>query len=96
MATINCTNQKAASAFKNQSVWITLNGAESLSVLPVLAKGQLATIGSNTVTGHIDFVDTYGHSFRVAPIQPDKRFSSGSGATTTNTLSASELITVTY
>lgn len=96
MATINCTNQKAAPAFKNQSVWIALNGAESLSVLPVLVEGQLATIGSNSVTGHIDFVDTYGHSFRVAPIQPDKQFSSGAGATITNTLNSAELITISY
>jgi hypothetical protein len=96
MATINCTNQVAAKAFKNQSVWITLNGAEGLSVLPVLANGQLATIGSNSVTGYIDFVDTYGCKFRVKPVQPDKQFSSGSGATATNTLNSTELITVTY
>lgn len=96
MATINCTNRVAAPAFKGKSVWITLNGAESLSVLPVLAVGQLATIGSNSLTGYIDRVDTYGHKFRVGPVQPDKKFSSGTGATSTNTLNALELITVTY
>jgi hypothetical protein len=96
MATINCTNITAQPAFKGQSVWISLSGAESLSVLPVLANGQLATIGSNSVTGYIDYVDTYGHRFRVKPKQPDKQFSSGTGASTLNTLSVNELITVTY
>lgn len=96
MATINCSNTVAASAIRGQSVYVTLNGAESLSVLPVLAVGQLATIGSNSVTGYIDFVDTYGHVFRVKPVQPNKQFSSGSGATTTNTLNVSELITITH
>jgi hypothetical protein len=96
MATINCTNQVAASALRGESVDVQLNGAESLSVLPVLAVGQLATIGSNSVTGYIDFVDTYGHRFRVKPVAPNKQFSSGTGATTTNTLNALELITVTF
>jgi len=96
MATINCTNQIASSAIRGQSVWITLNGAESLSVLPVLANGQLVTNNSNSITGYIDFVDAYGHKFRVAPVQPDKRFSSGTGSTTTDTLNAATLLTVTY
>ena len=96
MATINCTNQVAAPAARGQSAWVTLSGAESLSVLPVLAVGQLVTNNGNSVTGYIDFVDTYGHKFRVAPVQLDKKFNSGSGAAGTNTLNASELLTVTY
>lgn len=92
MATINCTNRVASPAFKGQSVWVKLNGAESLSVLPVLAVGQLATNNGNSSTGYIDYIDTYGHSFRVKPVQPDKQFNSGE----TTTLAVSELITVTY
>lgn len=91
MATINATNQVAASAIKGESVMVTLNGAESLSVLPVLAVGQLATNNSNSATGYIDFIDTYGHSFSVSPKQPNTQFNTG----TTNTLGAAELITVT-
>lgn len=96
MATINCTNQKAASAVRGQSVWITLNGPESLSVLPVLAVGQAVTNNGNSATGTIDYVDTYGHSFKVKPIQPDKQFNSGTGASSTDILNSGELITVTY
>jgi hypothetical protein len=96
MATINCTNQISSPAFPGESVWITLNNAESTSVLPVLAKGQLATNNGNNTTGYIDFVDTYGHKFRVKPVAYNKQFNSGSGAAGTNTLNSSELITVTY
>lgn len=96
MATINCTNRTASPAFRGQSVWITLNQAESISVLPVLAKGQLATNNGNSAIGYIDFIDTYGHKFRVSPVAPDKQFNSGTGAAGTNTLDALSLITVTY
>lgn len=96
MSTINCTNQVASPAPRGASTWVTLNAAESLSVLPVLAVGQLATNNDNSVTGYIDFVDTYGHKFRVAPVAPNKQFNSGSGSAATDTLSASELITITY
>lgn len=96
MATINCTNRTAAPAIKGGSVLITLNAAESASVLPVLAIGQTASVSSSSATGVIDFVDTYGHQFRVNPIAPNKQFNSGSGASGINTLSVNELITITY
>lgn len=96
MATINCTNITPSPAYRGESVWITLSHAESISVLPVLAKGQLATNNGNSATGYIDFIDTYGHKFRVAPVAPNTQFNSGSGAAGANTLNSSELITVTY
>jgi hypothetical protein len=96
MATINCTNRTAAPAFPGQSVWITLNQAETISVLPVLAVGQLATNNGNSVTGYIDRVDTRGHQFRVRPVAYNKQFNSGTGAAGTNTLDALSLITITY
>lgn len=92
MSSINCTNRTAYPAYPGESVMITLNGAESLSVLPVLAIGQLATNNSNSVTGYIDFVDSRGHQFRVKPVAPNKQFNTGN----TNTLNALELITITY
>ena len=92
MATINATNQVASSAIRGESVIVTLNGAESLSVLPVLALGQLVTNNSNSVTGYIDVIDPYGHTFSVGPVQQDKQFNTG----TTNTLAAAELLTITY
>lgn len=92
MSTINCTNRTSQPAYNGQSVLITLNGAESLSVLPVLAIGQLATNNSNSVTGYIDFVDTGGHQFSVKPVAPNKQFNTGN----TNTLNSLELITITY
>lgn len=92
MATINCTNQVASVALRGTSVRITLNAAESLSVLPVLAKGQAVTNNSNSAKGIIASVDTYGHSFKVKPIQPNTQFNTG----TTGKLNATELLTVTY
>jgi len=92
MATINATNRLAQPAQRGQSVLITLNAAESASVLPVLAVGQAATCSSSAATGIIDFVDTYGHQFRVKPIQPNTKFNSG----ITNTMNDLELITITY
>jgi hypothetical protein len=92
MATINCSNRLAQPAIKGQSVLITLNAAESASVLPVLAVGQAATSATSTATGIIDFVDTLGHQFRVKPIQQNTQINSG----TTNTMANLELITITY
>lgn len=92
MATINCTNTAAITAFKGETVDILLSGPESLSVLPVLAIGQLATVSSSGATGYVSFVDTYGHKFRVKPVRPNTQFNS-SGL---NTMSVSELITITY
>lgn len=96
MATINCTNREAQPAVRGQSVIVTLNGAETLSVLPVLAVGQAVVNNGNGATGIIDFVDTYGCVFRVKPKQPNFQFNSGTGAAGTNTLNSNELITVTY
>jgi len=91
MATVNCTNRVAQPALKGQSVRVVLNGAESLSILPVLVLGQSVLSESSTNTGMIDFIDTLGHSFRVKPIQPNKQFNSG----TTGALAVNELITIT-
>lgn len=92
MATINATNIKAQPAFEGQSVLVSLSGAESLSVLPVLSIGDECESESSGAIGYIDYIDTYGHSFRVKPVQPDKQFNSGE----TTTLAINELITVTY
>lgn len=96
MASINCTNRIASPAFRGDSPMITLNAAESASVLPVLAVGQTASVSSSGATGVIDFVDTFGHQFRVKPIAPNKQFNSGSGSAAIDTLSALELVTITY
>lgn len=92
MATINCTNTKAQPAIKGQSVLITLSGAESLSVLPVLSIGDECLSESSQAVGYIDFIDEEGHSFRVKPAQPNFQFNSGE----TNTMAVDELITITY
>jgi len=96
MATINCVNQITSPAVRGQSVWVSLNANDTISVLPVLAVNQLVTNQSNSVTGYIDFVDRYGHQFRVKPVAPNKQFNSGTGATSVDTLNSSELLTVTY
>lgn len=87
----NCTNIKAAPAFPGQSALVSLSGPESLSIIPLLEIGQECLSGSSQATGHIDWIDTYGHSFSIKPLQPNLRFNSGE----TDTLSQNELITVT-
>lgn len=92
MATINCTNRTAAPALRGQGVKVTLNGPESLSVLPVLSVGDSCTISSSSKTGLIHSIDEYGHSFIVTPTLPQNRFDSD----TSGVLKVNELITVTY
>lgn len=91
MATVNCTNRTAQPALKGQSVPVVLNGAESLSVLPLLVLGQSVLSESSQATGTIDFIDIKGHSFRVKPKQPNTQFNSG----TIGALNVNELITIT-
>lgn len=92
MATINCTNVLVQPAYRGQGVRVTLSGAESLSVLPVIAVGNSCTISSSSKTGKIKSIDQFGHSFLVIPTLPQDRFDSN----VTGTLKLNELITVTY
>lgn len=94
MAT-NCTNVKAAPAYNGQSVWVTLSGAEALSVLPTVEEGQEVLCESSTLTGIVDRVDTYGSRFRVAPLQPNFAFCSfNTSGDAVNYLKVNELLTI--
>lgn len=92
MATVNCTNRKDSQALNGECPTVTLNGAESLSVMPLLAVGQSCLIESSNKTAYIESIDTYGHSFKIKPAQLNLRADSN----TTGKLKANELITVTY
>lgn len=92
MATSNCVNIKAAPALRGQSAYITLSAAESASIIPILEIGQLCTIASSSKTGYVDFIDTYGHSFRIKPASPDRAVDSS----TTGILGVNEIITITH
>ena len=87
---VNCTNINAAPALRAQSVFVSLSAAESLSILPLLSLGLECTIESSTKVGYIDFIDLYGHSFRIKPAQPDKACDSD----TEGLLKEDELITI--
>lgn len=87
----NFTNQKASQALRGQAVIVSLNAADSANI-PLLAEGQLATNSSSSKTGTIGFIDIYGHSFQVIPIQPNTDFSS---ASTYGYLAVNETVTVT-
>ena len=91
MGTTNYTNRKASQALKGQAVIVSLDGTDSNSI-PLLAKGQLATNNSSGKTGTVGFIDVYGHSFQVVPIQEDRDFSS---ASTYGYLAVSETVVVT-
>lgn len=92
MATTNCVNIKPAPALRGQSVYITLSAAESASIIPILEIGQLCTIASSSKTGYVDFIDTYGHSFRIAPASP----AVAADSNTTGILKVNEIVTITH
>lgn len=92
MASINCTVTIAQTALKGSGVRVILSGAESLSVLPVLAVGNSCSISSSSKTGLIASIDLYGHSFLVVPTLPQNRFDSD----TSGVLKVNDLITITY
>lgn len=91
MATVNCSNTKDYPALKGTSVYVTLSGAESLSILPLLETGQSCLIESSNKTGYIDFIDAEGHSFRIKPPEPVDSCDSD----TPGVLKDNELITIT-
>jgi hypothetical protein len=68
----NVTNQVAAPAYRGQSVLVTLNASDSAQ-LANMSIGKKCTVLSST--GYIDFIDTYGHVFRVKPDMPTNSFS---------------------
>lgn len=91
MATVNCSNTVPSPALEGQSAYVTLSAAESLSIIPLLVLGQSCAITSSSKTGYIDFIDTYGHSFRIRPVSAEKSVDSN----TTGILKNLELITIT-
>ncbi len=93
MATVNCSNIVPKQALKGQGVFVTLSGAESLSVMPLISAGNLCTVSGSNKTGTIVRVDTYGHGFLVAPIDQITRFDSNG---TPGLLNSSIVVTVTY
>lgn len=72
---ISVTNQKAYQSLNGQAVLVTLNGTDSAQ-LSNISEGQLCTNASSNKTGLVHRVDTYGTSFWINPIQPDKNFAS--------------------
>lgn len=67
----NVTNQRTAPAYRGISVLVTLNAADSAQ-LANMSIGQICTTGPST--GYIDFIDSYGHQFRIKPNMPTNSF----------------------
>lgn len=67
------TNRKASQALRGQAVLVTLDSTESAE-LENFTKGMLCTHDQSNITGTIHSVDYPGHSFKVAPIQPNTDF----------------------
>jgi hypothetical protein len=65
------TNQRSSQAERGQSVTIFLNAADSAQ-LSNMTLGEKCTVSTNT--GYIDFIDLYGHQFRVKPDMPTNSF----------------------
>lgn len=91
MATLNVTNTIASPAYPGQSVLVTLDSAESLSIIPQLALGNECTIDNSGLLGTIGWIDTYGHSFKIKPDNPTQSL----GEPETTTLAVSSTITIT-
>lgn len=92
MATIVVTNQLASQSLRGTDVMVTCDSSFSINYLSSLAKGQLCTLGSNSKTGTISFVDYKGHIFKITPIQPNRNLESTS---TPGYLASGESISVT-
>lgn len=67
------TNRKASQSLPGQSVLVTLDSTDSAE-LENFSEGMLVTHDSSGKTGTIHRVDSFGHSFSVNPIQPDRTF----------------------
>lgn len=67
----NVTNQRSAPAYRGTSVIITLNATDSAQ-LANMSIGQKCTCLAST--GYIDFIDTYGHVFKIQPDMPTNSF----------------------
>lgn len=67
------TNQKASQALKGQGVTVTLDSTDAAE-LANFSEGMLCTHDQSGRTGTINRVDSYGSSFTVNPIQPDREF----------------------
>lgn len=87
---IQVTNQKASQSLKGAAVTVTLDDTDSAQ-LANLSEGMLCTNDSSSKTGTINRVDTFGTSFSINPIQPDKDFAS---ASVYGYLAANETITI--
>lgn len=85
----NYTNRLSSQALRGQAALVTCNSTDAANIYK-LATGQLAT-NSTGKTGTIGFIDVYGVSFEVNPIQPDRDFSS---ASVYGYLAVGEVITV--
>lgn len=90
MATIEVTNQKASQSLRGQDVIVTLNSTDAAQ-LANISVGDAVSTGSSK-SGTVNFVDTYGTSFKVTPLMP-----TGNMSTTASPgiLAASETITIT-
>lgn len=75
---LSLTNQKASQALRGQNVIVTLASGE-LSNLASLEPGQECSISGVAVYGTVSSVDSYGTSFEVTPIAPNKSFESAPG-----------------
>lgn len=73
MPTINFTNQVASQALRGQNVVVSLDATESAD-LSQLEVGMECQEDAFSTIGYIYSIDLYGHSFEVAPAQPNLVF----------------------
>ena len=65
------TNQVASQALRGQSVKVTLDTTDAAELVNINI-GDVCTISTSGNTGTVYSIDTYGNSFKIIPIQPDK------------------------
>ena len=68
---MSITNTVASPALRGQGVKVTLD-TDVQATLDSLTIGQVVSVGANS--GTVYSIDSFGNSFKVIPIQPDKRF----------------------
>lgn len=75
MSVVTITNQITSQALRGQDVIVTANTSSDIENISV---GNPAEISGQNVKGIVSFVDYYGRTFHVTPIQPNFSFSSTS------------------
>ena len=79
MAIVEFDNQLKAQALRGQDVIVTLNASDSSKLSSISVGQEVAIEGTGGNSGIVSSIDSYGHSFKVRPFQPNFSFCENNG-----------------